>query len=249
MTAPPIDGCCVTFIAMLRHQSVVNAVRFSPNGRYIASADDDGTILVWARQDAPDHDADVRGAEAGSSAPAGASAAAAAGAAPAGATTGAVSLVEESEDLEQWRMVGRVRPHQSDVMDLAWSPDSTRLLSGSVDNTAVIWDIRGGKRISQQFRDHNGYVQGVAWCPRGRTQLLTQSADRSVRVYEPSKRSKGKGEGKLNCVARITSLTLPNQKPAAAAAAAEAPGDATAATVTPAGGAPKQQPSKVGSSN
>jgi len=44
----------VDFLASLtRHQQSVNAVRFSPNGEHLATASDDGTILIWQYAGAP----------------------------------------------------------------------------------------------------------------------------------------------------------------------------------------------------
>ena len=31
-----------------------------------------------------------------------------------------------------------------DVYDLAWSPDSNQLITGSVDNSAIVWDANKG---------------------------------------------------------------------------------------------------------
>jgi len=31
-----------------------------------------------------------------------------------------------------------------DVYDISWSADSKLLLSGSVDNTAILWDVKKG---------------------------------------------------------------------------------------------------------
>ena len=36
------------------------------------------------------------------------------------------------------------RGHLEDIYDLAWSPDGNQLVSGSVDNSAIIWDINKG---------------------------------------------------------------------------------------------------------
>ncbi len=36
------------------------------------------------------------------------------------------------------------RMHQRDVLDLAWSPDSASLMSGSVDNHCIIWKVSTG---------------------------------------------------------------------------------------------------------
>lgn len=39
------------------------------------------------------------------------------------------------------------RGHIEDVYDLCWSPDGNNLISGSVDNSAIIWDIAKGVNI------------------------------------------------------------------------------------------------------
>ena len=39
------------------------------------------------------------------------------------------------------------RGHIEDVYDLCWSPDGNSLISGSVDNSAIIWDIVKGVYI------------------------------------------------------------------------------------------------------
>jgi len=36
------------------------------------------------------------------------------------------------------------RSHLEDVYDISWSSDSQLLLSGSVDNTAILWDVKKG---------------------------------------------------------------------------------------------------------
>jgi WD40 repeat protein len=39
------------------------------------------------------------------------------------------------------------RGHIEDVYDLAWSPNATQLISGSVDNSVIIWDTNKGMFI------------------------------------------------------------------------------------------------------
>ena len=34
--------------------------------------------------------------------------------------------------------------HGGDVTDVAWSPDGTRIVTASIDNTAIIWNVRTG---------------------------------------------------------------------------------------------------------
>jgi len=54
---------------------------------------------------------------------------------------------DESKNLEKWVCHCVLRGHLEDVYDLSWSPDSKRLISGGVDNKAIIWDIDNGNYI------------------------------------------------------------------------------------------------------
>lgn len=58
--------------------------------------------------------------------------------------------------LENWRCVGQLRGHTSDIIDLSWSPDETRLASCSLDNLVIIWDItrKGTLTLPSNFTQH-----------------------------------------------------------------------------------------------
>ena len=47
------------------------------------------------------------------------------------------------EDKETWR-VKRICGSMAEVYDLAWSPDGSRFITGSIDNIARIWDANTG---------------------------------------------------------------------------------------------------------
>lgn len=63
-----------------------------------------------------------------------------------------------------------------EIYDLAFSPDGKRILTGSVDHTANIYDIATGQLI-YTIADHTNYVQGVSWDPFNKF-IATQSSDR-----------------------------------------------------------------------
>ncbi|KAF9319884.1 hypothetical protein BG003_007876 [Podila horticola] len=131
------DSTHVEFLSSLnRHTAAVNVVRFSPTAECLASAGDDGNIILWRPTESKE----------------------------------AVSRFAESDDeefeRETWRVQSMMRGSLSDIYDLAWSPDGRYIISGSIDNTARIWDVR----------------DGVAWDPLGEF-VATQSSDRTVHVY------------------------------------------------------------------
>lgn len=91
--------------------------------------------------------------------------------------------------------------HGGDVTDVAWSPDGTRIVTASIDNSAIIWDVRTGKSI-QILRDHNHYVQGVAWDVFDQF-IATQSCDRTCRLYGHQKNKPiCSTPGKTRCLQR-----------------------------------------------
>lgn len=51
-----------------------------------------------------------------------------------------------------------MRGHKEDIYDLCWAPSGLKLLSGSIDNTAIIWDFNKGK-LDTILTDHKGFVQ------------------------------------------------------------------------------------------
>uniref|UniRef100_A0A182WJ33 CAF1B/HIR1 beta-propeller domain-containing protein n=1 Tax=Anopheles minimus TaxID=112268 RepID=A0A182WJ33_9DIPT len=86
------------------------------------------------------------------------------------------------QDKETWLTLKILRGHMEDVYDLSWSANSQFLISGSVDNTAIVWDVQRGK--SQAIlQEHKGFVQGVAWDPQNKY-LATLSTDRTFRVFD-----------------------------------------------------------------
>lgn len=87
-------------------------------------------------------------------------------------------------DREGWKVVKILRGHMEDVHDICWSQDGTKLLSGSIDNTAVLWDVKKGLKLFT-LTDHKGFVQGVAFDPLSHY-ITTLSSDRSMRVFQAS---------------------------------------------------------------
>jgi chromatin assembly factor 1 subunit B len=83
-----------------------------------------------------------------------------------------------------WRRAALLRGHTDDVMDVAWAADGTALLSGSIDNKAILWEVSDKRRgaMVATFANHKHFVQGVAWDPAQQF-VVTQSADRTCRVY------------------------------------------------------------------
>ena len=68
------------------------------------------------------------------------------------------------------------------VLSVMWSPDGTKLASGSVDSTMCMWEANSGKLL-RTFSGHANVVGSVAWSLDG-SQLASGSWDSTVRVWE-----------------------------------------------------------------
>ena len=53
------------------------------------------------------------------------------------------------------------------MTSVAFSPDGTRIASGSYDNTVRLWDADTGQPIGQPLRGHDDWVNSVAFSPDG----------------------------------------------------------------------------------
>lgn len=68
------------------------------------------------------------------------------------------------------------RGHGSEVYDIAWSPNASYIIAGTMDNTAFVWDTKSCRKRAM-LQHHKGYVQGVAWDPANKL-VTTVSSDR-----------------------------------------------------------------------
>jgi WD40 repeat protein len=72
--------------------------------------------------------------------------------------------------------------HEARVTALAFSPDGTRLLTGSADGTAALWDVAAG-RLRTVYRGHPGGVDLVAYSPDGTRVATASPAEPLARVW------------------------------------------------------------------
>lgn len=132
---------------LTKHTQAVNVVRWAPKGEILASAGDDGNVILWVPSDSHT------------------------------TTFGNEGL----EDQETWRTKHMCRSSGAEIYDLAWSPEATYFIIGSMDNVARIYNAATGSLV-RQIAEHSHYVQGVAWDPLNEY-IATQSSDRSVHIY------------------------------------------------------------------
>jgi WD40 repeat protein len=74
-----------------------------------------------------------------------------------------------------------LRGHEAKVNSMEFSPDGSRLLTGSDDQSAAVWEVSTG-RILAVYKGHPGPVRLVAYSPDGK-RVATASTDPLVRVW------------------------------------------------------------------
>ncbi|KAK3719440.1 Chromatin assembly factor 1 subunit [Vermiconidia calcicola] len=167
----------ITYLSTLKkHSQAVNVVRWCPRGELLASAGDDGNVLLWTPSENPALQS---------------------------------SFGEDTpEDVEHWRVKTMCRSSSgSEIYDLAWSPDGTFFVTGSMDNVARIYNASSGQTV-RQIAEHNHYVQGVAWDPLNEF-VATQSSDRSVHIYTLKTKD---GQPSLSQHNKVTKMDLPGRR-------------------------------------
>ena len=65
---------------------------------------------------------------------------------------------------------------------MSFSPDGTRLASGSYDKTVKLWDTRTGGEV-RTLRGHTSLVFSVSFSPDG-TRLASGSGDNTVKLWD-----------------------------------------------------------------
>jgi WD40 repeat protein len=74
--------------------------------------------------------------------------------------------------------------HGSSVRKAAFSPDGTRVVTASWDNTARVWNASTGRPVTPPLA-HHGAVWAAGFSPDG-TRVVTASADQTARVWNAS---------------------------------------------------------------
>src|SRR6516165_7674839 len=69
-----------------------------------------------------------------------------------------------------------------DIRAVVYSPDGKRVLTGSNDNTARLWDTAAGEAVAT-LKGHTAFVRAVALSPDGK-RVLTGSWDNTARLWD-----------------------------------------------------------------
>jgi WD40 repeat protein/energy-coupling factor transporter ATP-binding protein EcfA2 len=156
------------YIAILHHNGPIYSAVFSPDGRQILTASEDGTAKVWDLEGKllfeVKHDARIMSAVFS----------------PDGSR---ILTASWDKSVKLWDMNGMLLldlPHNGIVSDVAFSLDGQRILTASRDGKVRIWNLKG-KVLA--ILPYNKVVSSAVFSKDGH-RLLTASWDKTVKVWD-----------------------------------------------------------------
>ncbi|CCA74344.1 related to WD40-repeat protein (notchless protein) [Serendipita indica DSM 11827] len=179
-------------VPLLGHDSSVLAVAFSPDGSRIVSGSEDNTIRLWDTETGQPSGEPLQGHE---------SSVCAVAFSPDGSR---IASASEDKTIRIWDAEngqplreplrghelgaepvggGHFRGHEDMVLAVAFSPDGSRIVSGSMDKTIRLWDADNGQLSGQPLLGHETGVGSVAFSPDG-SRILSGAGDGTVRLWD-----------------------------------------------------------------
>ncbi|MDQ6693298.1 MAG: hypothetical protein M3014_02620, partial [Chloroflexota bacterium] len=156
--------------ALEGHTGVMNRASFSPDGRFVLTASEDGTAKIW----------DIAGRHVVRTFAANSGRVAAAVWSTDGksvATGGAGSAVR-IWDASSGQVLHTLQTGESGVSSLAYSPDGRSLAAGTFTGVVQIWDTTSAAQL-QAFKVGTGVLSGVAYSPDGKLLAVADTNGRA----------------------------------------------------------------------
>ncbi|MBI1747734.1 MAG: hypothetical protein HYR55_14270 [Acidobacteria bacterium] len=158
--------------AMIWHNSWVNSVAWSPDGRRVVSGSSDGTLMIWSAETYQlittlrDHESAVL----------------CVAWSPNGRFIASGSMDETVKiwNPDTYQVIGTYEGHNGRVLTLAIAPDNRRIASGSFDGDVHIWDVQSFERLHAR-PNPSSQVWAVAWSPNGRQ--LAVGMERTAEIW------------------------------------------------------------------
>ncbi|MBL1179375.1 WD40 repeat domain-containing protein, partial [Pantanalinema sp. GBBB05] len=156
------------------HSGQVLWLRFSPDGKTLASGSGDKTVKLWEVGSGKlirtliGHNSAVSSVEFSPDSKT--------------LTSGSADNTVKMWEVSSGKLIRTLTGHRSYVISLGFSPSGKTLASGSDDKTVKLWDVETGKLI-RTLTGHRSYVNSVEFSPDGKA-LASGNADKTVKLWQ-----------------------------------------------------------------
>jgi WD40 repeat protein/uncharacterized caspase-like protein len=167
------DGTQKLIHTLLGHQATISQIKYSPDGKIIASASWDQTIKLWQAQTGELINT-LKGDQDGINSIV--------------FSPDSQTLISAGEDktIKIWNLVGQAKliktltGHTDSIKTVTVSPDSKFIASAGYDNKIKLWTIKGD--LLQTIKAHNLAITSLAFTPDSKF-LASGSWDNTVKIW------------------------------------------------------------------
>ncbi len=102
-------------------------------------------------------------------------------------------------------LVATLTGHGDAVLDVSFSPDGSRIASGSRDYTVKVWDVATGNVVAS-VAGRVGYVNSVAFSPDG-SRIASGGGGKTVKVWDVAEimtRASANNNGGAACISLVS---------------------------------------------
>ncbi|MDJ0736839.1 MAG: TIR domain-containing protein [Nostocaceae cyanobacterium] len=155
------------------HNGSIKSVKFSPDGKKIATASEDNTVKIWRLSDntlqrlkgdnespfwtiawSPDGNTIASGRK--------------------------DKTIKLWTKQGKWKLIPTQMKHKGAVSSVSFSPDGSTIASASKDNTIKLWNNKG--KLLKTLEEHKKPVWSIAWSPDGNI-IASGSGDNTIKLW------------------------------------------------------------------